>query len=164
VKRLAESSMGFDRSRDLDLFVKVLRRVVGTEISTVAPERSVFHQAVLQEDALSGLDVVAGPENLARRRYHPRGNGRGVGVGEGGDDRQDRKSKDHHQDRAVAPPRGQPGTCGAHRLPPLQREPTSPRDAGAFFNSFRGRIARQTFAAWFSSGETVLARDLFRAL
>ena len=39
-------------------YVQGLCRKIGTEIAAVAPDRTVVHQAVLQEDLLAGNDVI----------------------------------------------------------------------------------------------------------
>ncbi len=85
--------------------VQVLRAEIRAEVRSVAPERAVLHQAVLEEDLLPVLDVLLREEGGASGVCHSGGNGRSVRVGEDGDQREHAEPEDHHQDDGVTPPR-----------------------------------------------------------
>ncbi|CAM5233151.1 hypothetical protein RLIN73S_04182 [Rhodanobacter lindaniclasticus] len=90
--------------------------IVRTEISAVAPDRAVVHQAVLQEHGLPGLDIVAGEQHLALRVDHLGGDRRRLPVAQHGDHDQDRHAEHHHEHDRANPPRRQRGLVIGQRL------------------------------------------------
>ncbi len=111
-ERPAEALTGNGVAHDLGQAMQVFRAVVRAEIGAVAPQGAVFHERVLEEDLLSGLDVVAGEDSRVQLVGDPSRNGRRVAIGLDGHERQHGEPDDHHQDHAVAPPSRQGGTLG----------------------------------------------------
>ncbi len=70
-KSLAIAGFGQFIAADLDQAVQVFRRVVRTQVSAVAPEGAVLHEAVFEEDLLTALDVLAREDHLSGIIHHP---------------------------------------------------------------------------------------------
>ena len=87
--------------------MQVIRREVRAKVCAVAPDRPVFHQAVLQKDLLAGLDVVARKHSLAVRADRLRRDRRRVLVRRNGHPDQDREPENQDEDDGLPPPRRQ---------------------------------------------------------
>jgi hypothetical protein len=102
--RAAVTLAGERVTGDLRQPVQVLGAVVRAEVRPVAPERTVLHEAVLEEDPLPMLDVLPREEGRPGDVRHSLGDGRGVRVGEDGHQREQAEAERHHEDDGVAPP------------------------------------------------------------
>ena len=84
--------------------VKILRREVRAEISAVAPDRAVGHEAVLEEDLLARNHVVAGKDDGAAGSHRLCRYRRRLAIGLDGQSDQDGEAEDHRDDCSDLPP------------------------------------------------------------
>ncbi len=87
--------------------MQVLGREVRPQISAMAPDRAIVHQAMLEKYLLARSDILAGEDDRARRIDDAGRNGRRVLIGLDGDQDQYGKAKQHGCARRYFPPMGQ---------------------------------------------------------
>src|SRR5262249_14520683 len=87
--------------------MQIFRGKVGTKVSAMAPDRTVFHEAVTKEDLLSGDNVLPSEEGCPVRTNHARRARRRIVVGANGQITQSRETGDYQKDQRTPPPRRQ---------------------------------------------------------
>ena len=101
---------------DLAHAMQRLGRVIRPEISAVAPNAAIGHQAVLEKYRLAVADVVTAEQRDTLRVHHLRRDRRCIAVGQHRDRDQPSKAEHHHDHHAAYPPGRKRAVVFGHRL------------------------------------------------